>query len=124
MDIRVLESLIESDWNTPIVKQLIKENEKLKEEIRILKEVNKLAGICIDDLTNKKREEQDVNEYPNEGEIVSCIIKNCSSGYVTEVTLKYAVEDDCLWRFEDGSELSYDFDVIKWSRNVRCDRWK
>lgn len=61
-----------------------------------------------------KRNPVDTNELEY-GKVYECEIEHWSESIMKthEVRLKYVDEDDCCWRFLDGSELSYDWSVIK-----------
>ena len=52
--------------------------------------------------------------HPKPGLKIKAICKFCTSETREEVTLITVDEDDISYRFEDGAELSYDWDVEEW----------
>lgn len=52
---------------------------------------------------------------PEVGATALCRLKHCISGNVQEHSLTRVDEDDCSWRTaDDGSEISYSWDVVEW----------
>lgn len=54
-------------------------------------------------------------EEPQPNRKYLCELRNCLTGEITMVTLRYVIEDDCSWRtIDDNSELNFDWDVINY----------
>ncbi len=57
------------------------------------------------------------DEPPDLGKPVLCRVQHFHTKGVQDCVLKRVDEDDVSWRFpDDGSEISYDWDVIQWIR--------
>ena len=54
--------------------------------------------------------------WPPKGIKIKAVIRHCSTRGEQEIELLTVDEDDVSFRFEDGAELSYDWDVIKWEQ--------
>ena len=46
--------------------------------------------------------------------VVLCLLRHHSTNTIQEHSLRHAKEDDQSWRTPDGSELSYDWEVLCW----------
>jgi hypothetical protein len=65
---------------------------------------------------NRMKNKQKRTKYPKVGSIVVAVVRHFHTKGTRTVTLKYVAEDDCNWRTaDDGSELSHDWDVVKWA---------
>jgi hypothetical protein len=70
-------------------------------------------------------ENVDMSEVKNEcnelasvtGSVQTVTIQHFHSLKTQEVALIKVVEDDCDWRFPDGSELAYEWSVIDTAQN-------
>lgn len=59
----------------------------------------------------------DKHTYPTPGMLVLCKIQHWYTKRIQEVDLVHVEEGDCSWRTADDlSELSFDYNVIAWSR--------
>lgn len=55
------------------------------------------------------------DRLPEIGESVTCRLQQVFNGTVVEHELCRVDESDCTWRTaDDGSEISYSFNVIEW----------
>lgn len=62
-----------------------------------------------------RRNEMSLKRLPEVGRPVSANVEHCTGGFKATVELIAVNESDVTWRFvDDNSELSYDWDVIRW----------
>lgn len=56
-----------------------------------------------------------LKRLPEVGRPVSATVEHCTTANKVDVELMVVNETDVTWRFvDDNSELSYDWDVIRW----------
>jgi hypothetical protein len=77
---------------------------------------SELTSMCLDKMNKWFKVVPDkMDTYPPIDIPVLSIIQNSNTFVTHYITIKHVNEDDCTWRtIDDGSELSYCWDVLWW----------